>query len=252
MKKYLLIICCLCIISVNKVFAQSVTIAAAADTRFVMDELIKNFNQANPNIKVDVIYGSSGNLYQQIVNQAPFDIFFSADISYPKKLDSLKLVAHAPKLYAIGHLVLWSSKLDVSKGIEILKSSEVKKIAIANSKVAPYGKRAVECLKYYKIDKQVENKIVVGENVSQAAQFVLSGNAEVGIIALSLALSPEMLSKGKYILIDEKSYSKLEQAYVVIRNSEKNKNVLIFTQFIETALARKILGKYGFKLPNEK
>jgi molybdate transport system substrate-binding protein len=146
---------------------------------------------------------------------------------------------------------MWSAKLDISKGIEILKSNDVKNIAIANPKVAPYGKRAIECLKYYKIDNQVKDKIVEGENVSQAAQFVLTGNAEVGLIALSLSLSPEMKTIGKYFSIDEKSYSKLEQAYVIIKKSETNKAVLKFTQFIETEQARKLFGKYGFKLPNE-
>lgn len=217
-----------------------------------MDELIKDFNKANPSLKIEIIYGSSGNLYQQIVNQAPFDMFFSADIAYPKKLDSLKLIAGKPKLYAIGHLVLWSSKIDVSKGMEILKNSNVKKIAIANPKFAPYGKRAIECLKYYKTNDLVKDKIVEGENVSQAAQFVLTGNAEVGIIALSLALSPEMSSKGNYFLIDEKSYSTLEQAYIILKKSEKNKDVIKFAQYIESANAKKILTKYGFKLPLKK
>lgn len=251
MKKRILIVLCICLIAISNLSAQTITIAAAADLRFVMDEMTSEFKKSNPNIKIDVIYGSSGNLYQQILNQAPFDIFFSADISYPKKLESLNLAGSKPKLYAIGHLVMWSAKLDISKGIEILKSNDVKKIAIANPKVAPYGKRAIECLKYYKIDNQVKDKIVEGENVSQAAQFVLTGNAEVGLIALSLALSPEMKTIGKYFSIDEKSYSKLEQAYVIIKKSETNKAVLKFTQFIETEQARKLFGKYGFRLPNE-
>ena len=251
MKKRILIVLCICLIAISNLSAQTITIAAAADLRFVMDEMTSEFKKSNPNIKIDVIYGSSGNLYQQILNQAPFDIFFSADISYPKKLESLNLAGSKPKLYAIGHLVMWSAKLDISKGIEILKSNDVKKIAIANPKVAPYGKRAIECLKYYKIDHQVKDKIVEGENVSQAAQFVLTGNAEVGLIALSLSLSPEMKTIGKYFSIDEKSYSKLEQAYVIIKKSETNKAVLKFTQFIETEQARKLFGKYGFRLPNE-
>ncbi len=214
-----------------------------------MEELTTEFIKSNPDIRIDVIYGSSGNFYQQIVNQGPFDIFFSADISYPEKLDSLNLTESQPKLYAIGHLVMWSSSPDISQGIEWLTSSEVKKIAIANPAVAPYGKRAVECLKYYGIYGDVQEKIVRGENVSQAAQFVLSGNAEVGLIALSLALSPEMRDRGKYFLMDEKSYSRLEQAYVIIKHSETIKEVIKFTQFLETDQARKIFGKYGFNLP---
>jgi molybdate transport system substrate-binding protein len=251
MNKRFLLILSFCILAISNLIAQTITIAAAADLRFVLDEVTNEFKKSNPGIKVEVIYGSSGNLYQQIVNLAPFNIFFSADISYPKKLDSLNLTGSKPKLYAIGHLVLWSARLDVSKGMELLTSPDVKKIAIANPRVAPYGKRAMECLKYYKMDTKVKNKIVEGENVSQAAQFVLTGNADAGLIALSLALSPEMKTKGKYFSIDEKSYSKLEQAYVIIKKSETNPDVLKFTQFIESDQARKLFGKYGFRLPNE-
>jgi molybdate transport system substrate-binding protein len=251
MKKRILIVLYLCLIVIIRLSAQTITIAAAADLRFVMDEMTNEFKKADPGIRIDVIYGSSGNLYQQIVNQAPFNIFFSADISYPEKLDSLNLTGSKPKLYAIGHLVMWSAKLDISRGIELLNNNEVKKIAIANPRVAPYGKRAIECLRYYKIDHQVKDKIVEGENVSQAAQFVLTGNAEVGLIALSLALSPEMKTRGKYFLIDEKSYSKLEQGYVIIKKSETNKAVLKFIKFIESDKARKLFGKYGFRLPAE-
>lgn len=251
MKKRIIFVVSLFFLAISSLSAQTISIAAAADLRFVMDELINGFKKSNPDIKVDVIYGSSGNLYQQIVNQAPFNIFFSADISYPKKLDSLNLAGSKPKLYAIGHLVMWSATLDVTKGINLMSTPDVKKIAIANPRVAPYGKRAMECLKFYRLDTKVKDKIVEGENVSQAAQFVLTGNAEVGLIALSLALSPEMKSKGSYFLIDEKSYSKQEQAYVIIKNSELNKDVLKFVQFIETDPSRKLFGKYGFKLPNE-
>ena len=251
MNKRFLLLLAISLITIHSLLAQSITIAAAADLRFVMDELINEFKKSNPDTKINVIYGSSGNLYQQIINQAPFNIFFSADISYPKKLDSLNLTKSKPKLYAIGHLVIWSATLDVSKGIELLKSPDIKKISIANPRVAPFGKRALECLKYYKMETQVKDKIVEGENVSQAAQFALTGNAEVGLIALSLALSPEMTSKGKYFLLDEKSYSKLEQAFVIIKNSEKNNAVLKFVQFIENEQSKKLFGKFGFRLPSE-
>ncbi len=249
--KRILLVLTVFLLSTSILPAQKITIAAAADLRFVLDEVSNEFQKSNPGIKVDIIYGSSGNLYQQIVNQAPFNIFFSADISFPKKLDSMNLAGSKPKLYAIGHLVLWSSTLDVSKGIEILNNPDIKKISIANPRVAPYGKRAVECLKYYSLYDKIKDKIVEGENVSQAAQFVLTGNAELGLIALSLALSPEMSSKGKYFILDGKSHSKLEQAYVIIKNSETDKDVLNFVQFIESEKVRVLFGKYGFKLPVE-
>ncbi|MDR3609689.1 MAG: molybdate ABC transporter substrate-binding protein, partial [Ignavibacteriaceae bacterium] len=150
---------------------QSITIAAAADLRFALDEVVNVYKESNPGIKIDPIYGSSGNLFQQISNQAPFDIFFSADNSYPVKLEEKKLTGSKPKIYAVGHLVMWSATKDVSKGLELLKSDDVKKISIANPEVAPYGKRAVECLNYYKLYDLVKDKIVKGDNVSQAAQF---------------------------------------------------------------------------------
>ena len=232
-----------------KINAQSITIAAAADLRFALDDITKLYKEKHQGVKIDVIYGSSGNLFQQITNQAPFDLFFSADISFPQKLEEQKLTSGKPTIYAVGHLVLWSASKDVSKGLGLLKSEDIKKISIANPEIAPYGKRAVESLKYYKLYDIIKDKIVKGDNVSQAAQFVLTGNAEAGIIALSLALSPQMSSKGKYYLIDEKSYSKMEQAYVVLKKSGKKKELLDFVKFLETKKVKDILSKYGFKLP---
>ena len=245
-KKLLLLFLITTIIKIN---AQSITIAAAADLRNALDEITSLYKENHKDLKIDLIYGSSGSLFQQISNQAPFDLFFSADLNFPAKLDSLKLTSGKPKIYAVGHLVLWSSSKDVSKGLDLLKSQGVKKISIANPEFAPYGKRAVESLKFYNLYDQIKNKIVKGDNVSQAAQFVLTGNAEVGIIALSLALSPEMSAKGKYFLIDENSYSKMEQAYVILKKSEKNKELLDFVKFLETKKVKDLLNKYGFKLP---
>lgn len=245
-KKLLLLLLVTTLVKIN---AQSITIAAAADLRFALDDITKLYKDKHQDVKIDVIYGSSGNLYQQMTNQAPFDLFFSADISFPQKLEEQKLTSGKPTIYAVGHLVLWSATKDVSKGLDLLKSEDIKKISIANPEIAPYGKRAVESLKYYKLYDIIKDKIVKGDNVSQAAQFVLTGNAEAGIIALSLALSPKMSSKGKYYLIDEKSYSKMEQAYVVLKKSEKKKELLDFVKFLETKKVKDILGKYGFKLP---
>lgn len=246
MKKIFLLLLLAGIVKLN---AQSIKIAAAADLRFALDDITKLYKETHKNVKIDLIYGSSGNLFEQISNQAPYDLFFSADISFPAKLEELKLVFGKPILYAIGRVVLWSSTKDVSKGLDILTSKDIKIISIANPVHAPYGTRAVESLKYFNLYDKIKDKIVKGDNVSQAAQFVLTGNAEVGIIALSLALSPEMSAKGKYFLIDEKSYSKLEQAYVVLKKSEKKKEIIDFVKFFETRKVKDLLNKYGFKLP---
>lgn len=229
--------------------AQTVSVAAASDLRFAMEELAAEYHKIHPDIKLLISYGSSGNLFQQIVNQGPFDLYFSADIIYPGKLDSMHMICGKPVLYAIGCLVLWSASVDVSRGITCLRNPEVTKIAIANPAVAPYGKRAVECLHYFGIYDVIRSKIVNGENVSQAAQFVLSGNAQAGLIAQSIALAPEMISRGKFYMLDQNSYTKLEQTYVIMKNSGQKPGVIDFTRFLENSRAKEILSKFGFKLP---
>lgn len=230
---------------------NSITIAAAADLQYALNDIKVEFVKNHPNTKVEIIYGSSGNLFQQIMNKAPFDIFFSADIIYPNKLDSVGLAATKPELYAIGFLVLWAMKLDTINGLNILLSKDINKIAIANPRHAPYGKRAIEFLRYYDYYDKIKEKLVEGENISQTAQFVLTGNADLGIIALSLAMSPIMQKKGKFILIDEKSHSPLEQAYIIVKGSEKKEEVLKFYDFAGSEQARQIFTKYGFRLPKQ-
>lgn len=171
---------------------------------------------------------------------------------YPQKLQEQGLTATDPKLYAIGYIVVWSSTIDVSKGINSLLNPNVFKIAIANPEHAPYGKRAEESMKYYKIYDKVKDKLIFGENISQAAQFVMTGNAEIGILALSIASSPALKDKGKYTIIDDKSHSPLEQAYVILKKAKDNKEVYSFAEFVASPDARAIFKSYGFKLPTDK
>lgn len=236
----------------NLLNAQTLSITAAADLRYAMDEVVKAYKQIHPQTDIKVNYGSSGTAFQQISNGAPYDMFFSADIMYPQKLKEQGLTATDPKLYAIGYIVIWSSQIDISKGMNSLLDPKVSKIAIANPEHAPYGKRAEESMKYYKIYDKVKPKLIFGENISQAAQFVQTGNAEIGILALSLACSPAMKDKGKYILIDSKSHSPLEQAYVILKDAKNNKEAFSFAEFVASPAARTIFKAYGFKLPNEK
>lgn len=229
--------------------AQTVKIAAAADLRYAMDEVVKAYKKTNPGANVEVIYGSSGNAFTQISNGAPFDVYFSADIVYPQKLKEAGLTLTDPKLYAIGRIVLWSASLDVSKGLSVLAEKPKIKIATANPEHAPYGQRAVEALKFYRLYESVEKQLIYGENISQAAQFCLSGNSEAGLIALSLALSPSMSNQGKFFLIDDKSHRPLEQAYVILNHAKGNKSAFSFTEFISSPPARLLFEKYGFTLP---
>jgi molybdate transport system substrate-binding protein len=228
--------------------AQTVKVAAAADLRFAMDEIVKEFNNSNSAANVEVIYGSSGNAFTQISNGAPFDLYFSADIVYPQKLKEAGLTLSDPKLYGIGRIVLWSASLDVSRGLSVLAGKPNIKIATANPEHAPYGQRSVEALKFYRLYEKVEKQLIYGENISQAAQFCLSGNAEAGLIALSLVLSPSMSNQGKYFLIDEKAHRPLEQAYVILNHAKGNKAAFAFSEFISKPAARRIFEKYGFTL----
>lgn len=234
--------------------AEKLTIAAAADLKFAMDEIVSQYKKTSPIDEIDVIYGSSGKIFTQIQQSAPYDLYFSADISYPNRLAAEGFTVGQVKPYAIGRIVLWAptSKLDASKmTLESLVNIDIHHIAIANPKHAPYGKRAEEALKSVDVWNKVESKLVYGENISQTAQFVQTGNAEVGIIALSLALSAELSKQGSYWLIPENLHKPLEQGYVMTKRAEDNQLAKKFSQFMTTPEVRKIMVKYGFILPNE-
>src|SRR6202795_1464534 len=200
--------------------AQAVKVAAAADLKFAMGELATQFEKRS-GAKLDVTYGSSGNFLTQIQNGAPFDLFFSAESEYPKKLEAAGLTEPGTlREYAVGHMVIWTSRdsgIDAAKaGWQALLDQRVKKIAIANPEHAPYGRAALAAMKKAGIYEQVKNKLVYGENISQAAEFVQSGNAQAGIVALSLALFPAMKNGNRWeIPVD--SYLPIKQAVVLLK-----------------------------------
>lgn len=230
--------------------SEKILIAAAADLKFALDSVISVFNQTDKRT-VQVTYGSSGKLFEQISNSAPFDLFFSADINYPNLLKERGLAASEVYPYGIGRIVLWSRKFDptVDK-MESLRSSSVRKIAIANPDHAPYGKRAEESMNYYKVFDSVKSKLVFGENISQTAQFVTTGAADIGIIALSLALSPTMKKLGgNYYLIPENTHQQLLQGAVITRRASQNRLALDFLEFVKGSKATEILAYFGFTKP---
>jgi len=230
--------------------AGRLTIAAASDLKYAMDEIVDRFKTHYPDTEIRVILGSSGNFYRQITKDAPFDIYFSADIFYPEQLEAAGLTVSGVKLYAIGRIVIWSAGLDAgSLAVETLKHGSVHHIAIANPKHAPYGKRAVEFLEHLNLMKELEGKLVYAENISQAAQFAYSGAAQTGIIALSLALSQQMREKGSYWLIPEAFHNPLEQGFVVLKRARNNPLAHQFSEYMASKEARDILDKYGFTLP---
>ena len=232
--------------------ADEITVAAASDLTFAFKDVAAKF-QAQTGDVVKLSFGSSGNFFSQIQNGAPFDLFFSADISYAKKLEDGGLAEPGTLYqYATGKIVLWvpaDSKLDVSKGLAVLTDPAINKIAIANPEHAPYGRAAKAALQHEGIYDQIKDKIVLGENISQTAQFVQSGNAEIGFIALSLALAPTLKDKGKYFEIPADDYPAIEQAAVVLKSSKKKELANKFVSFLRQPEAIEIMQRYGFVVP---
>ncbi len=236
--------------------AQQVRVAAAADLKFAFDELIGEFEKDHPGIKVQVTYGSSGNFFAQLTNKAPFDIFFSADMTYPRQLVEKGLADKDSELpYAVGHIVVWvpnDSSIDVEQlGIEGLLAPAAKKVAIANPQHAPYGRAAEAAMQTLGIYQQVRDRLVLGENIAQTAQFVESGAADVGIIALSLAMAPAMKDKGRYWQIPLDAYPTMEQGSVILKWAQDREATGQFRRFVAGPTGRNILKRYGFILPGE-
>ncbi len=236
---------------------EPLLVAAAADLRFALDEVLVAFQQAHPALAAKATYGSSGTLFAQIDNGAPFDLFLSADVKFPRQLiERGKAEKDSLFTYATGHLVVWvpkESTLDVTKlGLKALLDPSVRKVAIANPEVAPYGAAAVAAMKSQGVHEAVSAKLVLGENVAQAAQFVQSGAAQAGVISLSLALAPKMKEAGRYWEVPADAFPKLEQAGVMLANSQHRAAAAELRAFLAAPAGREILKRYGFILPDEK
>lgn len=232
--------------------AEKITIAAAADLKFAMDEIVSTFKKTSAGDELDVIYGSSGKFHTQIQQGAPYDLYFSADIAFPRELAKGGFAASDVKPYAYGRIVLWSPSLDASKlTLDGLTDPKITRIAIANPKHAPYGKRAEEALRASGVWDKIEPKLVYGENIAHTAQFVQTGNAQVGIIALALAVNPELASKGGYWLVPDKLHKPLEQGFIITKRAADNALAKRFADFMGSTGARAVMTKYGFVLPGE-
>lgn len=235
---------------------STVSVAAAADLKYAHDELIVEFEQMHPRIDVRPTYGSSGNFFAQLSNKAPFDIYFSADIDYPRQLiEQGHAAGETEFLYAVGQIVLWvrkDSPLDVETlGVQALIDPAVRKVAIANPQHAPYGRAAEAALKHLGVYAQVQDRLVLGENIAQAAQFVESGAAEVGVIAHSLALAPAMQEKGRFWIVPLDAYPRLEQGGVILNWAQDREATETLRTFVIGDRGRAILRRFGFQLPGE-
>ena len=232
--------------------AQTITVAAASDLQFAFQDVAARFEKTSGK-QVKLTFGSSGNFFAQIQNGAPFDLFFSADLDYARKLEAAGLGEPGTLYeYAVGKIVLWApqqSKIDVTRGLQVLLDPTIRNIAIANPEHAPYGRAAVAALRHEKLYDQVAGKFVLAENISQAAAFVTSGSADVGIVALSLALAPAMKGEGKYEEIPAGDYSPIEQAALIVKSSQQKATAREFLDFVKSPTIVNLLKTYGFSVP---
>jgi molybdate transport system substrate-binding protein len=235
---------------------REIGVAAAADLSAALPEIASAFEKKT-GIVVKLSFGASGALTQQIQNGAPFDVFFSADMDYPRQLIAAGNADGATlHRYAVGQLVLWvpaDSTIDLDRdGMNVLLDPSVKKISIANPQHAPYGRAAVAALKHYGLYEKVTDRLVLGENIAQAAQFVESGNAQVGFVALAHAAAPALQGKGKYWKIPSDAYPPLDQGVVIISHSPHTQDAAAFLDYMKSAEATAVLRHYGFAVPDDK
>jgi len=233
--------------------SEELAIAAASDLNFAFKELVAEYEKTTGR-HVKLSLGSSGNFYSQIQNGAPFDLYFSADVRYPQKLEeSGHAVPGTLYKYAGGRIVLWApngSSLDIKKrGMDALLDPSVRRIAIANPKHAPYGRAAVSAMEHFQVYDRVKDRLVLGENISQAAQFAQSGAADVGIVALSLALAPTMKDAGQYWEIPTDAYPLIEQGAIILQRSTNQQAARSFLDFIRGPQGQEVMRRYGFTLP---
>jgi molybdate transport system substrate-binding protein len=229
--------------------AQPLRVAAASDLQAALPDIAARFEKATGH-EVALTFGSSGNFFTQVKNGAPFDVFLSADIDYPRELEREGEAEKGSLFrYATGRIVLWirnESTIDLKRGLAALADPGVRKVAIANPDHAPYGRAAVAALHHAGVHNRVQAKLVRGENISQAAQFVQSGNADAGIVALSLALAPALKTSGRYVEIPESFYPPIEQAAVVIAASKQKTIGRQFVDFLKQPESARTLQKFGF------
>ncbi|QNK03636.1 molybdate ABC transporter substrate-binding protein [Dyella telluris] len=229
---------------------EHITVAAAADLHQAMDEVVAAYRHDHPASKVDVVYGSSGNLLTQIEQGAPFEIFFSADSNYPQQLVEHGKAGGTPVPYALGHLVMWSASIDM-RGVQVADLAQPRfgRIAIANPQHAPYGKRAEQALRAAGVWDKVQSRLVFGDNIGQTAQFAQSGNAQVGLVAESLVINSPV--KGSSAPVPSSLYEPLKQSFVITRRGAANALAKDFASYVQGGQGKAILSRYGFNLPVE-
>jgi molybdate transport system substrate-binding protein len=232
--------------------AGELHVAAAADLVYCLEDIDAAFKQQNPDADIKVSTGSSGDFFAQIQHGAPYDVFLSADTSYPKKLAETGFANEKTMFrYAVGHLAIWTldAKIDLSKGLSSVAQAQVNHLAIANPAHAPYGRAAQAALQQAHLWDAIQPKLVMGENIAQTAQFVQSGNADVGIVAYSLLKSPKLQGVGHFVLVPIDQFPTMEQAAIITQHGADNPLSARYMAFLASPTARAIFDRYGFSLP---
>ncbi len=241
----------LCVVAgLARAQTRNLRIAAASDLRFALDEALLPFRVAHPGAIIEAIYGASGRLATQLRNGAPFDVFMSADIAFAREVHDAGLAVDVPRAYAIGRLAAWSANAELGRLplVALVRDPRVTRFAIANPEHAPYGQRAMQALQSQGLEADVKPKLVLGDNVSQAATFIDSGAAQAGLIAHSLLLSPALAGKGAWTLIPQAWHAPLEQALVITRRAADNPLAAAFLKHLDAPATRALLQRYGFGL----
>jgi len=242
------------LILVIQLFAQGkITVAVAANMQYTIEALKEEFNKTDKT-KIDIVLGSSGNLTHQIMQGAPFDIFVSADTSFPQRLADNSFTAAPPEVYAQGLLVLWSTNLNIelNANLKFLLKNSIRHIAIANTRTAPYGAAAEYLLKKYGLYDNVKDKLVTGESITQATQYIITKAVDVGFTAKSIVISNEMRGKGKWVELNRNDYPPIKQAAALLKFSEHNNTTAAkkFYQFLFSEKAKEIYKKFGYIIPH--
>ena len=245
--KYLISLILLISLSIS----GEIRVVAASDLIYALNQVKSKYQSRYQNDKISISFGSSGKAFTQIIHNAPYDIYLSANMSYVERLHKRGLTATKPKAYAYGRIGIWvanSKDINISKGMDILLDKKIKKISIANPRHAPYGVAAVEALKSQGYYSKVRQKLVMGENVSQTAQFALSGASDAGIVPISLAISKEMKSRGKFYLFPSNWHKPIKQGYALLKRASNNHSAKRFEEYLSSKEAREIFKEYGFRI----
>jgi molybdate transport system substrate-binding protein len=226
---------------------NKLTIAAAANVQFAMDTLAALFEKET-GIKTNIITGSSGKLTAQIIQGAPYDIFLSADMKYPQEIYKNGKASGAPVVYAYGSLILWTQKDGLIPDPSLLSSDQIRKIAIANPKTAPYGVAATEFLNNMNLLEKVKGKLIFGESISQVNQFITSKSVDIGFSSESVVLASELSEEGKWTRLDPTKYPPLKQGLIIVaQENNRKEQAERFFEFILSHQAKKVLSEFGYK-----